>query len=263
MSRGMTIADFVQQVLYCMYRVRLDVDASKEGAFHSKSDKFKEIVMEGNMTLQELQKEQDWNFLRDRWTMGRAFNPPHGIQEFKLPDDVYKVCTGYNDAVRMHIPGSPQAICQIPFSEARSGNVEPVEMFDPFGRANVRNTAPKAFTVGETLTFSRPWRYAEQGMELETDVIRCIEPMHICDDECPQNCPKAYDEKLFTWLPDPYYLVVRTAARRAIADPSCAEVMQALTDEAAKFLSAMRENDSAHTDTDTYHTPVLGYIHVL
>ena len=79
MSRGLTIADFVQQVLYAMYKVRLDVDASKEGSFHSKSDKFKEIVMEGNFVLQEFQKEQDWHFLRERWMMGPAVNPPHGI----------------------------------------------------------------------------------------------------------------------------------------------------------------------------------------
>jgi len=52
MSRGMTIADFVQQVLYAMYKVRLDVDASKEGAFHSHSDKFKEIIdYDGNGML--------------------------------------------------------------------------------------------------------------------------------------------------------------------------------------------------------------------
>ena len=56
MSRGITIADFVQQVLYAIYKVRLDVDESVEGSFHSKSDKFKEVVMEANFVLQEFQK---------------------------------------------------------------------------------------------------------------------------------------------------------------------------------------------------------------
>ena len=41
MSRGMTIADFVQQVLYAIYKVRLDVSDSVDGNFHSKSDTFK------------------------------------------------------------------------------------------------------------------------------------------------------------------------------------------------------------------------------
>lgn len=263
MSRGLTIADLVQQVLYAMYKVRLDVDASKEGSFHSKSDKFKEIVMEANFVLQEFQKEQDWQFLRDRWEIGISDNPPFGIQEFRLPHDVYKVCTGYNDAVRLHSPFNPHALLQIPFDEARSGNHPAVDMYDEWGRLNVDKNAQRAFTVGDTLTFYRRWYPYELGKLIETDVIRYIEPLHICDDNCPNNCPKAYDEVLFRWLPDPYYIIVRTAARRALADPSCAEIAQSLTDEASKFLSAMRENDSAHTNMDTYETSVLGYVPVL
>ena len=87
--------------------------------------------------------------------------------------------------------------------------------------------------------------------------------MHICDSNCPNNCPLAYEDKLFTWMPDPYYFIVRTAARRAIADPSLADMVQVLTDEASKFLSAVRENDSAHTNMDTYETNTPGYISVL
>ncbi len=263
MSRGLTIADLVQQVLYAMYRVRLDVDASKSGAYHSKSDKFKEVVMEANFVLQELQKEQDWQFLRDRWEMGYSRNPRHGIQEFYLPDDVYKVCTGYNDAIRVHRRNDPMACMQILFEEARSGNVHVIDMFDEYGRLNVDKQEQRAFTVGNVVTFTRPWFPAEEGLLLETDVIRYIEPLHICDDSCPDNCPKAYEEIQFDWMPDPYYIIVKTASKRAMADPSCAEIQQALADEATKFLSAMRENDSAHTTTDTYETVQLGYIQVL
>lgn len=263
MSRGLTIAELVQQVLYAMYKVRLDVDASVEGAFHSKSDKFKEVVMEANFVIQEFQKEQDWQFLRDRWEMGYAKNPLNGIQEFYLPEDVYKVCTGYNDAVRAHYRNNPVACMQIQFEEARSGNRQVIDMFNEYGQLNVDKQEQRAFTVGEVVTFNRPWTTSEQGLLLETDVIRYIEPLHICDDSCEDGCPLAYDEKQFTWMPDPYYMVVRTAAKRALADPSCAEIAQSLTDEASKFLSAMRENDSAHTTTDTYETGTLGYISVL
>lgn len=260
MSRGMTIADLVQQVLYSMYKVRLDVDASKEGAFHSKSDKFKEIVMEANFVLQEFQKEQDWNFLRERWDIGFTQNYPHGIQEFQIPEGIYKLCTGYNDAVRLHVG---EFTLQIPYDSPRSGNHSAIEMFDEYGSANVDKGLQRAFVVGDTLSFYRRWKPGELHRRLETDVIRYIEPLHICDDSCPNNCPKAYEELQFKWMPDPYYFVVRTAARRAAADPSCAEVQQLLTDEASKFLSAVRENDSAHTHLDTYETSVLGYISVL
>lgn len=262
MSRGMTIADFVQQVLYAMYKVRLDVDASKENSYHSKSDKFKEIVMEGNFMLQEFQKEQDWNFLRERWDIGFSWNPPapHAPQEFKIPEGIYKVCSGYNDAVRLHVG---HGVMQIPFDSPRSGNHNAIEMFDDLGSANVDVNIQRAFIVGDTLTFYRPWHRLELGKHLETDIIRYIEPMHICDSTCPDNCPKAYEETLFKWMPDPYYFVVRTAARRAYADPSCSEIAQTLTDEASKFLSAVRENDSAHNHLDTYETSQLGYISVL
>lgn len=263
MSRGLTIAEFVQQVFYAIYRVRLDVDASKEGAYHSKSDKFKEIVMEANFVLQEFQKEQDWNFLRDRWEMGVTHNPHHGIQEFELPPDVYKVCTGYNDAVRLHKHGNPIAYLQVPFEEARSGNAHIIEMHDKFGFMNQPSLEQRAFIVGNTISFRRPWFHHELHSLIETDVIRYIEPLHICDDDCEDDCPLAYKKRHFTWLPDPYYLVIRTAAKRAIADPSCAEIQQALVDEASKFLSAVRENDSAHTTTDYYETTQLGYISVL
>lgn len=262
MSRGLTIADLVQQVLYAIYKVRLDVDDSIEGSFHSKSDKFKEVVMEANFVLQEFQKEQDWNFLRDRWEMGISNNPriPGGIQEIPIPSEVYKVCTGYGDAVRLHYG---YHTLQIPFEEARTGNRRYVEMYNEWGEMNVDDHSQRAFVVGDILTFNRRWGHSEMFRRLETDVIRYIEPFHICDDNCPDHCPKAYEEKQLTWLPDPYYIVVRTAAKRAEADPSVTERVQSLTDEASKLLSAIRENDSAHTTTDTYETSTLGYVSVL
>lgn len=268
MSRGITIADFVQQVFYAIYKVRLDVSASVEGSFHSKSDKFKEVVMEANFVLQEFQKEQDWNFLRERWEMGITLNSHRGyhhwnhsgIQEIQIPDEVYKVCTGYGDAVRLHMR---DRVLQIPFEEARTGNRRYVEMFNEWGELNVDNGSQRAFVVGDILTFNRRWYGQELGKHIETDVIRYIEPLHICDSSCPDNCPKAYEDKQFTWMPDPYYFIVRTAAKRAEGDPSVTERVQSLTDEGSKLLSAIRENDSAHTTVDTYETSTLGYVSIL
>lgn len=265
MSRGMTIAEFVQQVLYAVYKVRLDVDTGVENAWHSKSNQFKEIVMEGNFVLQELQKDLDWTFLRDRWEMGITTNN-HGIQEFKLPPDVYKVCTGYNDAVRLHPynHGCPGPIVgEIPWTQARSGSARVVDMFDEWGNINAVDNSQMAFTVGDIVTFKRPWFPHESGLLVETDVIRYLEPLHICDDNCPDHCPKAYENRVFTEIPDPYWMVVRTAAKRAEADPDVADRVQSLTDEANKMISAMRENDQSHTTTDTYRTAELGYVGVL
>lgn len=263
MSRGMTIADLVQQVLYSIYKVRLDVSESASQSFHCKSDKFKEVVMEANFVLQEIQKEQDWSFLRERWNIGPAMNPPvpGGIQEITIPEDVYKLCTGYGDGIRLH---RNWHVMQVPIEEARTGNRRYVEMFDrDTGELNVDPMRQTAFVVGNILTFNRPWLRGENGGMLETDVIKYIEPLHICDSSCPNHCPKAYDEKVLTWFPDPYYIVVRTAARRAEGDPSVSERVQSLTDEGSKMLSAIRENDSAHTTTDTYETTSLGYVEVL
>lgn len=268
MSRGLTIADLVQQVLYAVYKVRLDVGYGLEGSFHCHGDKFKEIVMEANFVLQEFQKEQDWNFLRERWEMGPAINPHHApdhIQEIKIPDEVYKLCTGYGDGIRLHHGGRGMTcrVSQIPIEEARMGNRRTVDMFDEWGELNVDRMSQRAFVVGDVLTFNRRWFPSELGCRLETDVIKYIEPLHICDDSCPNECPHAYQDKILTWLPDPYYIVVRTAAKRAEADPSVTDRVQSLTDEASKLLSAMRENDSAHTTPDTYETATLGYVPVL
>lgn len=263
MSQGMTIADFVQQVLYDIYKVRLDVRAGADDGYHSKSTKFQEVVMEANLVLQELQKEQDWNWLRDRVELGFAHNPHHGIQEFKIPPDIYKMCTGFNDAVRLHKPRRPMVFEEIPWTSPRSGNHHNIAMFDQYGDSNVADRRIMAFQVGDIITFTRPWTRNEQGCLVETDMIRRLQPLHICDENCPDNCPKAYEELVFTEIPDPYYMVAKTARRRAEADPSVSDRVESLTQDETKMLSAMRENDSAHTIPDTWETCELGYVTVL
>ena len=263
MSRGITIADLVQQVYYAIYKVRLDVDDSLEGAYHSKTDKFKEVVMEANMVLQDLQKDADWNWLRKTWDMGHTENYNHvAPQEIKIPDYVYKVCTGYGDAVRGYHHNCFHSQ-EIPFTSPHQGKRPIIKMFDEYGMLNTVDPQNRAYITGDILTFTRPWFHCEEGMHLETDVIELIEPFHICDDSCPDHCPIAYERVHLRQMPDPYYLVVKTALRRAEGDPSVADRVQSLTDEAAKLMSAMRENDSAHTIPDTYETCSLGFAEVL
>ena len=266
MSRGMTIADFVQQVLYAVYKVRLDVGFSDETpqAFHADTDRFKEVVMEANFVLNDLQKDQDWNWLRKKWHMGPVEVHPDGrIMEFYLPKDAYKVATGYNDAVRVHSPYSHGFFFEIPYTVARSGATKTTAMFSTGGQLDVPDNRMVAFVVGDVLTFNRPFYPERKGWELETDYIRYLEPLHICGADCEQPCPKAYEDIVLTEVTDPQFVVVKTAARRAEGDPSAADRVMSLTDESSKLLSAMRENDSAKTVPDTYGSIELGYTRIL
>lgn len=267
MSRGLTIAKFVQQVLFAVYKVRLDTAYSDDlpQAFHADTDKFKEVVMEGNFVLQELQKEQDWHWLRDRWNMGVAEILPDGrIPEFQFnTEQVYKVCTGFNDAVRLHHPGYPASFIEIPFTSPRNGTVNMVSMFDGAGRMNQPDNRLQAFVVGDHITFNRQFTQSEAGMLLETDIIKLLPELHICDSSCVQPCASAYEDLVFTEITDPYYMVIRTARARAEADPSASDRILSLTDECSKLLSAMRENDSSKTVPDTYSTIELGFTRIL
>lgn len=264
MSYGMTIADFVQKVLYSVYGVRLDTVQGADGLYHAQSTKFQEIVMEGNSVIEEFITHQDWSFFRERLNLGVSCNPyDGGIQEFRLPQWVYKVCTGYNDAVRLHSKRDPDFFFEAPFTSPRSINHHNRVMHDKLGRPNARDKQLLATVIGKDITFNRRYLCHEEHLLVETDVIRYMEPLHICDSSCPPDCPKTYQERVFTEVPNPNYLVKRTAMRRAEFDPSVAERVQSLTDEAQKLLSAMRENDSAHTIPDMYETTTLGFFPVL
>jgi hypothetical protein len=264
MSRGLTIADFVQQVYYAVYKVRLDVTSAVAGAYHADTDKFKEVVMEANFVQQELQQAMDWNWLRHRLELGTAEALDDGaIVEFELPEYVYKVCTGFNDAVRLHNPTDPSVFMEVPFTSPRNGTVNNISMFNTNGQLNVSDQRLMAFMVGDHLTFTRPFTSNELGAIIETDVVDLLDPLHICDSTCTQPCSSAYVDKVFTRISDPYYMIVRTAMKRAEGDPSASDRVLSLSDEAMKLLSAMRENDSAKTVPDTYTTSELGFTRIL
>lgn len=267
MSRGLTIAQFVQQVYYAIYKVRLDTTfdpVALPQAYHADTDKFKEVVFEANLVQQELQQAMDWNWLRSRWMMGisgEGCDAP--IAEYKLPDDIYKVCTGFNDAVRLHDRRNPNSFIEVPYTSPRSGTTNIVAMFNEHGQLDVSDNRLMAFVVGEILTFNRPFQGYELNRVIETDVVRLLPELHICGVDCTQPCPQAYEDKVFTEITDPLYMVIRTAGKRAEGDPSVSDRAMALSEESMKLLSAMRENDSAKTIPDTYQSIELGYTRVL
>jgi hypothetical protein len=154
-------------------------------------------------------------------------------------------------------------IAELPWDEARSGNKRTVTMYDTSGRLNEIDPANRAFQVGNTITFLRPWLPHEQNKLIETDIIREIPLLHICDDTCPPNCPKAYEDRsVFEDVLEPLWVVFFTAAMRAPFDKSVADMQQICIDQAKTLMSSMRESDSAHNVTDTYETAPLGHVSV-
>lgn len=96
MSAGITPRDFVQQVFYQQEKVLLDFDPS--------DDKYKEVLMDGNFVLQELQKEEDWLWLRDTKRIGftEAGKNDHEIASFSFDtSEVYKLSTLFGDCVHL------------------------------------------------------------------------------------------------------------------------------------------------------------------
>ena len=97
MRLGLTPYEFVQQVFYVQEKVLLD--------FHPDDDVYKEVLTEANLVLQELQKEEDWLWLRDTVNLGFVMEMPpfttkppkdfhwcrlhHDIQ-LEIPENVYK-----------------------------------------------------------------------------------------------------------------------------------------------------------------------------
>ena len=114
MSQGMTPYDFVQQVFYAQEKVRLDMWPT--------DDKYKEVLMEANLILDELQSIEDWTWLREPLVLGPVGIPPHDISrphgpymphgpnhphhdhipEFPLPHWVYKPSTLNHDTLRLY-----------------------------------------------------------------------------------------------------------------------------------------------------------------
>lgn len=101
MSAGINPYDFVQQVYYLQEKVILD--------FFPTDDKYKEVLMEANHVLQELQKEEDWLWLREEVPIGFTGCPTPDKSDLSFVWDTekyYKPSTLYGDCVRLH-HGSP------------------------------------------------------------------------------------------------------------------------------------------------------------
>lgn len=290
MSKGLTAYEFVQQVYYAQEKVVLD--------FWPNDDKYKEVLMEANLVLQELQNSEDWTWLRDQLVLGDTRMKPNEIPEYQLPPWVYKASTLNNDTLKLYrIKPSHHCHCravhphfgyydlwdyiEVPFASTGDNQHRKDKSYGPHDLLFFNDNTLRAVRIGNIVTFNRlltPW---ESNRVAVIDVQRQIKQFHVCDDWCKgvdedsdisyerdsdgnwvNPCAKI-EERYLTEIPDPNYVVVATAARHAEGSPPAQHRVQGLTDQAQKILSSMRSNDAASTDADYFDYDTFGYIEVV
>lgn len=261
MSNGMTPYDFVQQVYYVQEKVILD--------FHPDDDKYKEVIMEANLVLQELQNAEDWHWLRDRVVLGTTTaSADHQPLEFDIPANVYKPATMHGDCVQLQRPwhGVPMDCDAINVPLVSQGRLHTHNMRSVQGLAVVQPEFPLgAAIVGDKIKFNRELYPYELDRLVTMDVIRRMKPLHICNDSCTKvngKCTKI-ESKIFTEIPDPNYMVYRTAALHAEGSPVASGRLAGLQDVSTKILSAMRENNYVTTDPDYIEYERSRYVSVI
>lgn len=292
MSEGMKPYDFVQQVYYMQEKTILD--------FVPSDDKYREVLFEANLVLQELQNVEDWTWLREKLILGPCHHFPGSIPEFTLPPWVYKISTLNHDGIQLmkpmalrheaydslsrFIPYSGMWLDQktyidVPFASIGDNRYRKDTLMTGYGAIHQDEHELRAIRIGDTITFNRELTHHEQQYVATVDVQRRIPLIHVCDETCitENNEPYDYDitadhgyenpcskieDRILTDIPDPNYVVMATAARHAEGSPPALARIAGLQDAAQRILSAMRSNDAAATDADYQDWDVPGYVSV-
>lgn len=318
MSAGISPYDFVQQVYYTQEKVILD--------FWPDDDKYKEVLMEANLVLQELQKEEDWNFMRREFLLGPTGNRNAHIRTFDISvdretageaegdnnvyncagaGDIYKPCTLYGDCIRLYranSAGTDRAndwdFIRVPFVSTGIKDFRRYREHNRLAQTNVIDASLVAVYYDGKITFNRPLIGPELNRIAYMDIQERFTPIHICNFTCkakilnPDYNPSTpgseeylyvtpdysivdpntgewtkkcehIESALFTEIPDPNYMVVRTAYHHALGSPSAQGRIADLQDNSQKLLSAMRENNAAYTQPDIMDWEGIGYIDVI
>lgn len=289
MSHGMTIDDLVRQVYYTQEKVILD--------FEYYDDKYREVIMELNLVLQELQKEEDWLWLRKRIELGPVddFGRRDEIPEFELPEWVYKPSGLHDDGVRLHRVNHRGNLVEhdrimVPWGHVGEMNDYQYVPYTIRGQVNAPDRTLYAVHIGDTVTFNRRLYPGESVRRIAvTDVQERIEQVPLPpradryqktfqaasmsastaeDKKAKREAQKQldewstdYTEKLwFRRIPDPNYLVFRVAALHCVGSPVAQMRQQDLTDSAQKLLSAMREANAMATAPAVVDWDIPGYL---
>lgn len=289
MSEGLRPYDFVQQVYYAQEKVLLD--------FWPDDDKYKEVLFEANLVLQELQNAEDWTWLREQLVLGPCHSLPNRIPEFELPDWVYKPSTQNHDCLRLHPIINPLThpghachcgghdyderwFTKVPFASAGDNRYQKDYHVDRYDQVHVPDMHLRAVKMGNVITFNRLLTPHEERSIATVDVQRRIELFHICDHKCKgmdpdepisyefddegnwENPCSKIEHRMLTEIPDPNYVVMATAARHAEGSPPALARVAGLQDAAQKIMSAMRSNDASATDADYQDWDTPGFISV-
>jgi hypothetical protein len=278
--------DFVQQVYYAQEKVLLD--------FVPSDDKYREVLTEANLVLQELQNVEDWTWLREKLVLGPCACPPGQTPEWKMPPWVYKISTLDHDAVRLYkpvpffLPGfipwqhgwlDTRRWIDVPIASAGDNQYRKEADVTGFGAVHWPDHRLRAVKIGDVLTFNRPLSPFEQRMTATVDVQRRIPLIHVCDETCRTEDGEDFDyditedhgfehpctkieDRILVDIPDPNYVVMATAARHAEGSPPALARVSGLQDAAQRILSSMRQNDASATDADYQDWDVPGYVAV-
>lgn len=270
--RGMTLNDLVREVFYIQEKVLLD--------YRYYDDKAREVIQEVRLVLQELQKEEDWLWLRERLVLGPCddYGRKGSIPEFALPGWVYKPSSLHDDSVRLYATRRDGSLSEHDFLVAPWAPMGEMahphmEWYTRFGGVNLPDLDLYAVNVGGVVTFNRPLNSGERRRTAVTDVQREIELPEIpprydewqrADADQKAKWDEYYGERTwFTEIPDPNYVSVRTAALHCVGSPVAQMRMQDLTDNAQKLLSAMREMNSMATTPNHVEWAIPGYTNVV
>ena len=289
MSAGITPYDFVQQVYYMQEKTLLD--------FWPSDDKYREVLVEANLVLRELEAVEDWTWLRETIVFGCCDGITNDIVEFSIPSNVYKLSTLHHDCLRLHrVIGTEEVeehddfgnvtthteyvldeVNFIPVPISSSGDQRHMRQVQVNGVAvnHIHDYSLKAVVHGDKIMFNRRLTPFESNMVLVGDVQMHIKPFHVCTQHCWNNfknrnennvaldkCADASDKYLLE-IPDPNYVIMATAARHAEGSPPALARVAGLQDAAQRILSQMRQNDAAATDADWLEWDVPGYIEVI
>jgi len=285
MSAGISPYDFVQQVYYLQEKTLLD--------FWPNDDKYREVLTEANLVLQELESQEDWTWLREKLVLGSCDGITKEIVSFTLPQDVHKLSTLYHDALRLYFVRGmddednyildERHFIPVPIASAGDQRFNREYQVQSLGINHVHDYQLRAVVQGDTVMFNRLLTPMEARMVLVADVQKHIKPFHVCNMHCtaeahgsPETTDVEYgpdgswphpctliDDVYLEEVPNPNYVVTATAARHAEGSPPALARVATLQDSAQRILSQMRQDDCAATDSDWIEWDVPGYIEVI